>query len=66
MKGESFIPTVGPELVTGLTLEQAQKAIKKQMAQSFKGLVSTPPNVWLDVTIARLRPEVHFYHGRSE
>ena len=33
------------------------------MSQSFKGLVSTPRSVWLDVTIARLRPKQIFIMG---
>ena len=62
-EGRVFIPTVGPVLVSGLTLEEAQKAITKEMSQSFKGLVNTPRNVWLDVTIARLRPKFVFIMG---
>ena len=62
-EGRIFIPTVGPVLVSGQTLEQAQKTIAKEMSQSFKGLVSTPRTVWLDVTIARLRPKRIFIMG---
>lgn len=62
-EGRIFIPTVGPVLIAGLTLEQAQKTILKEMSQSFKGLVSSPRSVWLDVTIARLRPKRIFIMG---
>jgi polysaccharide export outer membrane protein len=62
-EGRIFIPTVGPVLVTGLTLQQAQATILKQMSQSYKGLVGTPRSVWMDVTIARLRPKRIFIMG---
>ncbi len=62
-EGRIFIPTVGPVLIAGQTLEQAQKSIIKEMSQSFKGLVTTPRSVWLDVTIARLRPKQIFIMG---
>jgi polysaccharide biosynthesis/export protein len=62
-EGRIFIPTVGPVLVTGQTLEQAQKSIRSQMSQSYKGLAGSNPSVWLDVTIARLRPKRIFIIG---
>ena len=62
-EGRIFIPTVGPVLVSGLTLQQAQSAILKQMSQSYKGLVTSPRTVWLDLTIARLRPKRVFIMG---
>ncbi len=62
-EGRIFIPTVGPVLVTGLTLREAQKTILKQMSQSYKGLAGNNPTVSLDVTIARLRPKRIFIMG---
>ncbi len=62
-EGRVFIPTVGPVLIAGQTLEQAQKSITKQMSESYKGLVTSPRSVWLDVTIARLRPKQIFIMG---
>jgi protein involved in polysaccharide export with SLBB domain len=62
-EGRVFIPTVGPVLVSGLTLEETQRSITKELSQSFKGLVATPRTVWLDVTIARLRPKIVFIMG---
>ncbi|MGA7159612.1 MAG: polysaccharide biosynthesis/export family protein, partial [Bacteroidota bacterium] len=62
-EGRIFIPTVGPVLIAGQTLEQAQRSITKEMSESYKGLVSSPRTVWLDVTIARLRPKQIFIMG---
>ncbi|MGA9405722.1 MAG: SLBB domain-containing protein [Bacteroidota bacterium] len=62
-EGRIFIPTVGPVLIAGQTLEQAQKSIIREMSESYKGLVSSPRTVWLDVTIARLRPKQIFIMG---
>jgi len=62
-EGRIFIPTVGPVLVSGLTLAEAQKSITRLMSQSYKGLISAPQSVWLDVTIARLQPKRIFIMG---
>ncbi|HTR80591.1 MAG TPA: SLBB domain-containing protein [Bacteroidota bacterium] len=62
-EGRIFIPTVGPVVVSGLTLEQAQKTIIKLMSESYKGLVTNPRTVWLSVTIARLQPKRVFIMG---
>jgi protein involved in polysaccharide export with SLBB domain len=62
-EGRIFIPTVGPVLVTGLTFEQAYKTLIRQMSKSYAGLVASPPTVWLDITLARLRPKRIFIMG---
>jgi len=62
-EGRIFIPTVGPILVTGLTLREAYTTILRQMSRSYKGLVTTPPTIWLDVTLARLQPKRVFIMG---
>ena len=55
-EGRIFIPTIGQILVAGQTLEQATQTIKREMSRSYSGLVARPPTAWLDVTVARLRP----------
>jgi protein involved in polysaccharide export with SLBB domain len=62
-EGRIFIPTVGQVLVSGFTLQKAYESLLKQMSRSYSGLVSTPPTVWLDVTLARLRPKRVFIMG---
>lgn len=62
-EGRIFVPTVGQVLVTGLTLEKVYDKLLKQMSRSYSGLVSKPPSVWLDVTVARIRPKRVFIMG---
>ncbi len=62
-EGRIFIPTVGPVLISGQTLDQARKTITRQMSQSFKGLVESPPTIFLDLTISRLRPKRVYIMG---
>jgi protein involved in polysaccharide export with SLBB domain len=62
-EGRVFVPTVGQILVSGLTLEKATTTLIRQMSRSYSGLVSRPPTVWLDLTLARLRPKRVFMMG---
>jgi protein involved in polysaccharide export with SLBB domain len=61
--GRIFIPTAGPVVVSGLTLEKASKVLTKQLSRSFQGLNASPPTVWLDVTLAKIRPKRVFIMG---
>lgn len=65
-EGRIFIPTVGQVLVSGLTLKQVYETLQKQMSRSYSGLLSQPPTVWLDVTLARLKPKRVFIMGEVE
>lgn len=65
-EGRIFIPTIGQVLVSGLTLEKAYEKLKRQMSRSYSGLLSQPPTVWIDVTLARLRPKRIFIMGEVE
>jgi polysaccharide export outer membrane protein len=62
-EGRIFVPTIGQVLVSGLTLEQTYQKLLKQMSRSYSGLVARNPTVWLDVTLARLRPKRVFIMG---
>lgn len=62
-EGKIFIPTIGQFLVSGTTLEKATQNLKKQMSRSYSGLLTQPPTVWLDLTLARLRPKRVFILG---
>jgi polysaccharide export outer membrane protein len=61
--GRIFIPNVGPILISGQTLQEAQKTILKSMSRSYAGLNAKAPTAWLDVTITRLRPKRVFIMG---
>jgi protein involved in polysaccharide export with SLBB domain len=62
-EGRIIIPTLGPVLVSGLTLQKAYEKLKKEMSRSYAGLVGRQPTVWLDVTLARLRPKRVYMMG---
>jgi len=61
--GRIFIPTAGPVVVSGLTLQQANTVLTKQLSRSFQGLAANPPTVWLDVALAKIRPKRVFIMG---
>ncbi len=62
-EGRIFIPTAGPVVVSGLTIDQVNKTLTKQLSRSFQGLTANPPTVWLDVTLAKVRPKRVFIMG---
>lgn len=62
-EGRIFIPTIGQVLVSGLTLEKAYDKLLKQMSRSYSGLVARQPTVWMDLTLAKLRPKRIFMMG---
>ena len=62
-EGRIFIPTVGQVMVSGQTMDATYTRLKAQMSKSYSGLVSHPPTVWLDVTLAKLRPKRVFIMG---
>jgi len=62
-QGKIFISTVGQVLVSGMTLERLYDKLLKQMSRSYSGLIGQRPTVWLDVTLARLRPKRVFMMG---
>jgi polysaccharide export outer membrane protein len=63
-EGRIVIPTVGPVLVSGLTLQKAYEKLKKELSRSYSGLLARQPTVWLDLTLARLRPKRVYVMGR--
>jgi protein involved in polysaccharide export with SLBB domain len=65
-EGRIFIPTVGQVLVSGQSLEATIGKLKNQMSRSYSGLVSHPPTVWMDLTIAKLRPKRLYMMGEVE
>ncbi|MEW5797659.1 MAG: SLBB domain-containing protein [Bacteroidota bacterium] len=65
-EGRIFIPTAGPVVVSGMTVDEVQKKLVKQLSRSFQGLTASPPTVWLDVTLARIRPKRVFIMGEVE
>ncbi len=62
-EGRIIIPTIGPVIVSGLTLEQSYQKLLKQFSRSYSGLTGQPPTVWLDISLSRLRPKRIFLAG---
>jgi len=62
-EGRIFIPNVGQLSVTGIPLRNLEEKLKKQLSKYYSGLSTEPPTVFLDVTIAKLRPIRVFVMG---
>ncbi len=62
-EGRIFINTVGQVLVSGMTLDEAYNKLLRTMSRSYAGLVAKNPTIWMDLTIAKLRPKRVFLMG---
>lgn len=62
-EGRLIIPSVGPVFVSGYSLEDAKKRIQVAMSKSYSGLVSSPPRIFMDLSISKLRPIRVFMMG---
>jgi protein involved in polysaccharide export with SLBB domain len=62
-EGRITIPTVGPVFLSGYTLDKAKDRLKYGMSRSYAGLVGSPPTIFMDVSISRLRPIRVFIMG---
>jgi len=62
-EGRIFIPNVGQVFVMGTPLNQLEEKLKKQLSKYYSGLAHRPPTVFMDVTIAKLRPLRIFVMG---
>lgn len=62
-EGRIFIPSAGPIVVTGMTVDEVNKTLTKQLSRSIQGLNASPKTVWLDVTLAKIRPKRIFIMG---
>lgn len=62
-EGKIYIPKVGQVFVTGLEFEKLQKKIKKILSKHYSGLVRRPPTIFMDLTVAQLKPVRIFIMG---
>jgi len=62
-EGRILVSAVGPIMVSGLTLERARKNVQNAMSSAFGGLTKSPPTIFLDLTVARIRPVRIFMMG---
>ena len=62
-EGRVFIPNVGQVFVSGTPLRNLQEKLTNQLSKYYSVLASKPQTVFLDVTIAKLRPLRVFVMG---
>ena len=62
-EGKVFIPSVGQITLTGIPLRELEAKLQKQLSKFYSGLATDPQTVFLDVTIAKLRPIRIFVMG---
>ncbi len=62
-EGNVFIPNVGQVFVLGTPLRELEHKLKNQLSKFYSGLAASPPTVFMDVTIAKLRPLRVFVMG---
>lgn len=61
--GNIFIPTVGQVFVLGVPYEDLKDKLKNYLSKFYEGLTKDSPTVFLDVSIAKLKPLKIFVLG---
>ena len=56
IQGNVFIPTAGQFFVSGIAYKDLQPKLINYLSKFYEGLKSDPPTVFLDITLAKLRP----------
>lgn len=54
--GRVTVPNVGQFTVSGKRLSQLRRDMKQWLSRSYAGLTSTPPTVFMDLMVTRVRP----------
>ena len=62
-QGTIFIPTAGQFFVSGVAYSDLQKKLTNYLAKFYEGLNTDPPTVFLDISLAKLRPIRIFVMG---
>lgn len=63
IEGRTNIPNIGLVTVAGKTLKELRTSLKLRLAQSYAGLVKTPPSIFMDLTVTRYKPIEIFVLG---
>lgn len=63
IEGRTNIPNIGLITVAGKTLKELRTSLKLRLAQSYAGLVKTPPTIFMDLTVTRYKPIEIFVLG---
>ncbi len=61
--GRVTVPNVGQFTVSGKSLGELRTEMKQWLSQSYSGLTSDPPTVFMDLTLTRVRPTQVFVLG---
>ncbi len=61
--GRVTVPNVGQFTVSGKSLDELRTEMKQWLSQSYSGLTSDPPTVYMDLTLTRVRPTQVFVLG---
>jgi len=56
INGNLFIPNVGQVFVSGTTYSNLHERLKQYLSRFYSGLTKSPPAIFLDVSLTKLRP----------
>ncbi len=56
INGNLFVPDIGQIFVSGVSYDQLNTRLKQYLSRFYSGLTSDPPNIFLDVSLSKLRP----------
>ncbi|MBU1421780.1 MAG: SLBB domain-containing protein, partial [Bacteroidetes bacterium] len=62
-QGTIFIPTAGQYFVSGVAYKDLQVKMTRYLSKFYEGLASEPPTIFLDISIAKLKPIKIFVLG---
>lgn len=65
-EGRVFVPDVGQFTVAGSRLGDLRQEMRQWLSQNYQGLVADPPTIFMDLTVARLRPVQVFVLGEVD
>ena len=62
-EGRIYLPNVGQFTAAGKRLQRLRRDLKKWLGRTYSGLATTPPTIFMDLTLTRLRPIKVFVLG---
>ncbi len=62
-EGRIYLPNVGQFTAAGKRLQRFRRDLKKWLGRTYNGLATTPPTIFMDLTLTRLRPIKVFVLG---
>lgn len=65
-QGTVFIPTAGQMFVSGVPYSELKNKMTAYLSRFYEGLASNPPTVFLDISLAKLKPIRIFVMGEVE